>query len=180
MSVYLCEPSKAATLQSSVGKKGGEGFAGGVFVACTEAKPHISIRSQVSAGMLVSSTTQHSVRPVVPLLSSFANLCRVPTYSAMCDTDVSHTGVDSSAPALELANSNAQLNGWQPSQYSFLKDDIMKYMQQQAAEGALWDLVVLDPPKLAPNRKSLNRALVKYRKLNTLVGDFYRVMKSAA
>lgn len=78
------------------------------------------------------------------------------------------TGVDSSAPALELANSNAQLNGWQPSQYSFLKDDIMKYMQQQAAEGALWDLVVLDPPKLAPNRKSLNRALVKYRKLNTL------------
>ena len=46
----------------------------------------------------------------------------------------------------------------------------MKYMQQRTAEGALWDLVVLDPPKLAPNRKSLNRALVKYRKLNTLVG----------
>ena len=78
--------------------------------------------------------------------------------------------MESSAPALELANSSAQLNGWQPSQYTFLKDDIMKYMQQQTAEGALWDLVVLDPPKLAPNRKSLNRALVKYRKLNTMVG----------
>ncbi|KAL3134015.1 hypothetical protein ABBQ32_008452 [Trebouxia sp. C0010 RCD-2024] len=89
------------------------------------------------------------------------------------------TGVESSAPALELANSNAQLNGWEPSQYSFLKDDIVKYMQQQTAEGALWDLVVLDPPKLAPNRKSLNRALAKYRKLNTMVSDCYRVMKSA-
>lgn len=79
-------------------------------------------------------------------------------------------GVESSAPALELADSNAKLNGWQPSQYSFLKDDITKYMQQQISEGTLWDIVVLDPPKLAPNRKSLNRAMIKYRKLNTLVG----------
>lgn len=79
-------------------------------------------------------------------------------------------GVESSAPALELADSNAKLNGWQSSQFSFLKDDITKYMQQQISEGVLWDIVVLDPPKLAPNRKSLNRAMVKYRKLNTLVG----------
>ena len=83
---------------------------------------------------------------------------------------MSFLGVESSAPALELADSNAKLNGWQPSQYSFLKDDITKYMQQQISEGALWDIVVLDPPKLAPNRKSLNRAMIKYRKLNTLVG----------
>ncbi|KAL0039616.1 hypothetical protein WJX77_003474 [Trebouxia sp. C0004] len=78
------------------------------------------------------------------------------------------TGVDSSAPALALAKSNAQLNGWQQSEYHFLKDDVVKYMQQQIVEGMQWDLVVLDPPKLAPNRKSLNRALAKYRKLNTL------------
>lgn len=80
-----------------------------------------------------------------------------------------HVGVESSAPALELAESNARLNGWQPSQYSFLKDDISKYMQQQISEGASWDMVLLDPPKLAPNRKSLNRAMIKYRKLNTMV-----------
>ncbi len=77
--------------------------------------------------------------------------------------------MDSSAPALALAESNAQLNGWQQSQCRFLKDDVVKYMQQQIVEGRQWDLVVLDPPKLAPNRKSLNRALAKYRKLNTLV-----------
>ena len=79
------------------------------------------------------------------------------------------SGVESSAPALELADSNAKLNGWQPLQYSFLKDDITKYMQQQISEGALWDIVVLDPPKLVPSRKSLNRAMIKYCKLNTLV-----------
>ena len=42
-------------------------------------------------------------------------------------------------------------------------------MQQQIAEGKQWDLVVLDPPKLAPNKKALMRALNKYRKLNQLV-----------
>jgi len=90
--------------------------------------------------------------------------------------------VDSSAPALALAESNAQLNGWQQSQYHFLKDDIVKYMQQQIVEGTQWDLVVLDPPKLAPNRKSLNRALAKYRKLNTLVciSSLIACMKSAS
>ena len=81
-----------------------------------------------------------------------------------------HAGVESSAAALELAESNAQLNGCQKSQYTFLKNDIVKYMQQQAAESRTWDLVVLDPPKLAPNRKSVNRALRKYCQLNTLVG----------
>lgn len=33
-------------------------------------------------------------------------------------------------------------------------------------EGRQWDIVVLDPPKLAPNRKVLERATGKYRALN--------------
>lgn len=37
---------------------------------------------------------------------------------------------------------------------------------QAVAEGRQWDLVVFDPPKLAPNRKSLPRAMHKYRRLN--------------
>ena len=79
-------------------------------------------------------------------------------------------GVESSSGALALANSNAELNGWQPDQYDFIKSDMSGYLKQQGVEGGQWDLVVLDPPKLAPSRKSLERALAKYRKLNTLVG----------
>lgn len=37
---------------------------------------------------------------------------------------------------------------------------------QAVAQGRQWDLVVFDPPKLAPNRKSLPRATHKYRRLN--------------
>ena len=80
-------------------------------------------------------------------------------------------GVDSSVPALTLAEQNAQLNNYSSDQYTFLKDDIAKYMQQQLEAGSSWDVIVLDPPKLAPNRKSLDRALAKYRKLNTLVSQ---------
>ena len=91
-----------------------------------------------------------------------------------------HAGIDSSAPALELAESNARLNGWEPTQHTFLKNDIAKYMQQQIAEGSMWDIVVLDPPKLAPNRKSLTRALAKYCKLNTLVSFMTGLPQSGA
>lgn len=80
-------------------------------------------------------------------------------------------GIDSSIPALALAEQNAQLNGYTSAQCTFLKDDIAKYMQQQVAADTVWDVVVLDPPKLAPNRKSLDRALAKYRRLNTMVSQ---------
>ena len=102
--------------------------------------------------------------------SSYCRDCVAAIVESNCHNSRVHlAGVDSSAPALALAERNAQLNGWQQSQYHFLKDDVVKYMQHQIVEGKQWDLVVLDPPKLAPSRKSLNRALAKYRKLNTLV-----------
>ena len=37
---------------------------------------------------------------------------------------------------------------------------------QAIAEKRRWELVVFDPPKLAPNRKALDKATRKYRKLN--------------
>lgn len=38
--------------------------------------------------------------------------------------------------------------------------------KQAAVDGDKYDLVVLDPPKLAPNRKALARATSRYRRLN--------------
>lgn len=39
---------------------------------------------------------------------------------------------------------------------------------QALAERRRWDCVVFDPPKLAPSRKTLERATRKYRRLNAL------------
>ena len=39
---------------------------------------------------------------------------------------------------------------------------------QALAERKQWDIVVFDPPKLAPSRKTLDKATRKYRKLNAM------------
>jgi 23S rRNA G2069 N7-methylase RlmK/C1962 C5-methylase RlmI len=61
--------------------------------------------------------------------------------------------VDSSLPALELAKANASLNQIDANSINFVKADVGEYMKSAFSEGKLWDVVVLDPPKLAPNRK---------------------------
>eukprot|EP00249_Psilotum_nudum_P021807 c28259_g1_i2 orf=399-1748(-) len=78
------------------------------------------------------------------------------------------TGVDSSLPALELANANKQLNSFNTDSINFVKADITEFMKAAIAAGKSWDLIVLDPPKLAPNKKALRRAMGMYHSLNNL------------
>jgi len=73
-------------------------------------------------------------------------------------------GVDSSGPALALARDNAALNAL--DQVSFVKADVSEYMREADEAGRAYDVVVLDPPKLAPNRGTLPRARTKYQRLN--------------
>lgn len=82
-------------------------------------------------------------------------------------------GVDSSQPALDAARDNLQLNleaGTVPSAeaVSFAKGDCVDVMKRLADEGRQFDIVICDPPKLAPSRKDLERARNKYLKINTL------------
>ena len=74
-------------------------------------------------------------------------------------------GVDSSAAAVAAATENAKLNGCE-DQATFLQSDISKYMQTAATDGVSYDVVVLDPPKLAPTAASLDKARRKYHGLN--------------
>ncbi|KAK9814163.1 hypothetical protein WJX72_001460 [[Myrmecia] bisecta] len=102
------------------------------------------------------------------------DLCCYTGGFAMCAAvgGASHvTGVDSSAKAISLAQAAAyreDLNALKPEACQFVQADIVAFMQQAKADGQQWDIVVLDPPKLAPNRKALRRATTHYRKLNTL------------
>jgi len=74
-------------------------------------------------------------------------------------------GVDSSALAVETATNNANLNGL-ADKVDFVKADAYQFLKEVAEAGTMYDLIILDPPKLAPNRKSLPRAINKYKKLN--------------
>lgn len=62
-------------------------------------------------------------------------------------------GIDTSLPALELAKENIVLNNMDPERISFLREDAIEFMKAALSRNESWDLVILDPPKLAPRRK---------------------------
>ncbi len=74
------------------------------------------------------------------------------------------TGVDSSAGALQLAQENAEKNGFS-DRCEFVQADALKYLEQATEK---YDGIVLDPPKFARSRGGISRAVKAYRKWNTL------------
>ncbi|XP_038682229.1 ribosomal RNA large subunit methyltransferase I isoform X2 [Tripterygium wilfordii] len=78
------------------------------------------------------------------------------------------TGVDTSLPALGLARENVVLNNLDPERILFLKEDATEFMKGALSRSESWDLVILDPPKLAPRKKVLQSASGMYRNLNSL------------
>ena len=74
------------------------------------------------------------------------------------------TAVDASAPALEMAEKNAKLNGF--SQVRFLKADVMDFLPEQEKAGESYDLVILDPPAFAKSRANVKNAKKGYREIN--------------
>ena len=75
-------------------------------------------------------------------------------------------GVDSSAAAIGLAQSNAALNGF-GSVCEFSQSDVPAFLKREGVAES-FDVVVCDPPKLAPSVKDLRRAGRKYRQINSL------------
>ena len=78
------------------------------------------------------------------------------------------TGVDSSQDAINVCRENAQLNGIADQDMDFIRDDVDNFMKLAAAtdQPRYWDVIVLDPPKLAPSVSGLDRAARKYHSLN--------------
>ncbi|HET7394384.1 MAG TPA: class I SAM-dependent methyltransferase, partial [Candidatus Binatia bacterium] len=71
--------------------------------------------------------------------------------------------LDSSRPALELAERNLALNGFECAEGELLKGDAFTYLKES---GLNFDLIVLDPPSLAPRRSDISAATGAYKFLN--------------
>lgn len=72
-------------------------------------------------------------------------------------------GVDSSRPALEVAEQNAQLNG---REIEWLEANAFDLLKDYAAAHRTYDTIILDPPAFAKNRASVPTALRGYKELN--------------
>jgi len=73
------------------------------------------------------------------------------------------TTVDLAAPAIAEADRCWAANGLDPALHRGVTADAFAFLE--AADAASYDLVVLDPPAFAPNRKSLPQALAAYQRL---------------
>jgi 23S rRNA (cytosine1962-C5)-methyltransferase len=81
--------------------------------------------------------------------------------------------VDGSEGAVNLTQRNAELNGV-AERLHVTKEDGFKALERLAAQQERFDVVVLDPPKLARRREALDAALRGYFSLNRLAVDLLK------
>src|SRR5690606_12650952 len=63
---------------------------------------------------------------------------------------------------------NIQLNQLQDTPYTAIQSDVNKQLKVFKDRGETFDLIILDPPKYAPSRSSLEKAARAYKELNRL------------
>jgi 23S rRNA (cytosine1962-C5)-methyltransferase len=73
------------------------------------------------------------------------------------------TAVDSSRPALEIADRNAALNHYD---VEWIEANAFDLLKDYAASGRRYDTIVLDPPAFAKTKRDLEPALRGYKELN--------------
>src|SRR5438309_5054325 len=73
------------------------------------------------------------------------------------------TGVDSSRPALEVAERNAALNG---HEIEWIEANAFDLLRDYADSGRRYDTIVLDPPGFAKGKRDVETALRGYKELN--------------
>ena len=73
------------------------------------------------------------------------------------------TGVDSSRPALEVADQNAALNH---CEVEWIEANAFDLLKDYASSDRRYDTVVLDPPAFAKSKRDLDAALRGYKELN--------------
>jgi 23S rRNA (cytosine1962-C5)-methyltransferase len=93
-------------------------------------------------------------------------------FSLACATQgqaASVLAVDSSAKATALAKANAELNG--AATITVETADAFKKLDALQAAGGPFGMVILDPPKFARSRASLDEAMRAYHRINRLAVD---------
>jgi 23S rRNA (cytosine1962-C5)-methyltransferase len=76
------------------------------------------------------------------------------------------TAVDSSRPALEIAEQNEKLNPRDGPEIEWMEANAFDLLKDYSTAGRQYDTIVLDPPAFAKSRKALDTAVRGYKELN--------------
>ena len=74
--------------------------------------------------------------------------------------------VDSSEEALELAEHTYHGNEWHKNDVEFIQSDVFDYLRDAVDRKEEFDLVILDPPKFAHNKRQVDSAARGYKDIN--------------
>ena len=85
--------------------------------------------------------------------------------SALCGGARQVVNVDSSAAALELADGNFRLNGLDKRDYHLERANVFELLRQYRDAQRRFDVIILDPPKLAETKSQLQKAARAYKDL---------------
>lgn len=109
----------------------------------------------------------HKIPPKIQILNAFSYTGGFGVYAAKANAQVHVTNVDSSKPALAMAQRNFEINQLL-HQADFIPGKCSPLFKQFAVEGRVFDVIVLDPPKFAPNKSVLRKATHAYKELHRL------------
>ncbi len=82
--------------------------------------------------------------------------------------------VDSSGPSINLARENIRLNDFDPAKVESIDGDVFKVLREFRSDGRRFDMAILDPPKFAPAKSDLKRALAAYKDINMVAMSILR------
>jgi len=88
------------------------------------------------------------------------------SVAAMAGGAATVHSVDSSADALRAARAHVQLNGMDEGVATWDDADAFEALRALKAQGAQFDLIVLDPPKFASSHHHVDRAARAYKDIN--------------
>jgi 23S rRNA (cytosine1962-C5)-methyltransferase len=118
---------------------------------------------------------QREARRVVGTLSKGKRVLNLFGYSGAFSVHAAKGGaafvttVDMSHAALELAERQFTLNGFDPTdelKYSFLEADVMDLLARNELEGGPYDIIICDPPAFAKTDAQVEKALKAYAEVN--------------
>lgn len=90
------------------------------------------------------------------------------TVAAAAGGAGSTTSVDLAEPAARAVLDNLARNQLAGPQHRAICADAFAFLAEEERAGAVYDLVILDPPSFAPSEKARPKALAAYRDLNRL------------
>ena len=78
------------------------------------------------------------------------------------------TLLDESQPALDIAEENFKLNGMESAKRAYFNGSAFKVLREFRDRNMSFDFIILDPPKFAPTKASIDRASRAYKDINLL------------